>query len=434
MYSRPMPRRPHIRRGAVTPLTVLCLALLVSVAALVIDGGTLLEARRHVQATADAAALAGAVDLYTNYVANQGNDVSGSAKSSALTAASDNGYTDGAQCTVTVNVPGQTYQGGLNAGKTIPPGYVEVLIQYNAPHLFSGVFGTGTSPVCARAVARGRYALDANNTGVLALNASSANTFNVTGGGGLTVNGAVQINSSNSSALNVTSSAGAKATEFILNPAMGGGGGGGGGGGLLGAILSLLGSVLSLLFGPGGSSPTVLTSLPAADPLRFLTPPDQTTLPTAPYTNLNITSGTRDLQPGVYNGGIRIGGFGTVVNLHCNADGSPGIYYLSGHNALQVSGFATLRTAPGETGGVMIYNDWSASTDSINLNTFGSVSLIAPASGLYRGLCIFQKRGTSSNAAPPVLLGGDGSVDLKGTIYAAHASVSLMPFLSSHFL
>jgi hypothetical protein len=186
--------------------------------------------------------------------------------------------------------------------------------------------------------------------------------------------------------------------------------------------------------GLSGASPT-LVELPAVpDPLRFLTPPVQSQLSTAPYTNLNITSGTWDLHPGVYSGGIRASGLITVVNLHCNSDGSPGIYYLSGQYGLQVSGWATLRRAPGETGGIMIYNDWSDSTATISLNTSGSVSLIAPSSGLYRGLCIFQKRGTSSSPAPPLTLSGQGTVNLAGTIYAAHASASLTTALTSHIL
>src|SRR5579871_2781951 len=115
----------HSRRGgSVTPLAVLSLTLLVSVVALVVDGGSLMEERRHAQATADA-----------------------------------NGFTnDGVQSVVTVNVSPQNYQGGPNAGSALPPGYVEVIVQYNASRTFSGIFGPGTIPVCGRAVARGRWA------------------------------------------------------------------------------------------------------------------------------------------------------------------------------------------------------------------------------------------------------------------------------------
>lgn len=432
MHPRSSPRRLQLRRGAITPLTILCLALLVGVTALVIDGGTLMEARRHAQAAADAAALAGAGDLYANYLSNEGIDVSGTAKASALATASANGFTnDGVQSTVTINTSPRSYQGGPNAGKTIPAGYIEVVLQYNATHLFSGVLGSSSSPIQARAVARGRCT-PLNSNGVMALNLNVSAAVNVSSTGGLTVNGGLQANSGSSSGLQVNTSAKVTATQFILNPAMTGSSGGSGG--LLGLILGLLGSVLSLLFGPGGSAANIVASLPAPDPLRFLTPPDQTKLITQPYTNLNITSGTKDLYPGVYNGGIKVSGFGTQVILHANSDGSPGIYYLSGQNGFQVSQFASLKTAAGETGGIMIYNDWSDSTDSINFNTFGTISLLPPASGLYRGLCIFCKRGTPSSPGPPVNLTANGSANVTGTIYAAHANVSLATNLSTNIL
>ncbi len=427
-----LPCQPQLRRGTVTPLTILCLALLVGVTALVIDGGTLMEARRHVQAAADAAALAGANDLYATYLSNQGIDVGGTAQASALATASANGFAnDGVQSIVTVNTSPQKYQSGPNAGTTIPAGYIEVVIQYNVTHLFSGVFGSGSSPIQARAVARGRCS-PLNSNGVMALNLSQAGALNVSSMGGLTVSGGIEISSSSSSALQVSGSGRVTATQFILNPAMTGSGGGGGGG-LLGSILSLLGSVLSLLFGPGGTSPNIIPSPPAPDPLRFLPAPDPTQL-TTQSTNLNITSGTKDLYPGVYNGGIRVSGLGTQVILHANSDGTPGIYYLNGPNGLQVSQWATVKTASGETAGIMIYNNWNDSTDTINVNTFGSLSLFPPAIGLYRGLTIFQKRGTISSPGPPINITANGAANLTGTIYAANASVTLATNLSSNVM
>src|SRR5579884_3326431 len=97
-----LPCQPQLRRGTVAPLTILSLGLLIGVAALVIDGGTLMEARRHVQAAADAAALAGASDLYANWNTNQGVDLGDTAMSSAQATASANGFTDGVQSIVTV--------------------------------------------------------------------------------------------------------------------------------------------------------------------------------------------------------------------------------------------------------------------------------------------------------------------------------------------
>jgi Flp pilus assembly protein TadG len=418
MWSRSLPRPSEHRRGTVTPLTVLNLSLLVGVVALAIDGGTLMEARRHVQAAADAAALAGAADLYSNYSANQGLDLSGTAQASALAIASANGFlNDGVQSTVTVNTSPKTYQGGPHAGQTIPPGYIEVVIQYNADHLFSGVFGSGTTPVRARAVARGQTT-QSNNSALLALNLSPniSGALAISGTASLNVNGAIQINSSSSQALNLTATGTVTATQLAVNPALGN---------LLGSITSLLSGLL------GGTPPPVLTALPVADPLRYLPPPDPTKLnPSSLGANLTITGGTWDLYPGVYSGGIRVNTNSgpTTVILHANSDGTPGIYYLDGVNGLQVSGSASIKTAANETAGVMIYNNWSGSNDSINLKASGAVTIIPPASGPYKGLSIFQKRGTLSTPGPTLNINGQGNVNVTGTIYAAHTGVSLTAY------
>jgi Flp pilus assembly protein TadG len=410
MPSSWLPRRFLLRRGAIAPLTALCLALLVGVAALVIDGGTLMEARRHVQAAADAAALAGADDLYCNYLTNQGIDVNGTALASALATASANGFAnDGVQSVVTVHTSPQKYQGGPNAGQTIPPGYIEVLIQYNVAHLFSGVLGTGTSPVRARAVARGRCTPLKSN-GVIALSLNAAGALNVASLGGLTVNGTIQVNSGSSSALNITSTV--AATQFILNPSVG----------------SLSANVLSLLSGLGGSEATIVTSPPSPDPLRYLPPPNPGPLQTLVWNGNTVTC-----LPGVYNNGIQISG-GTLLNPITvrlgNSDGTPGIYYLNA-NGFQVSGWVNIMTV----GGIMIYNNWSnASTDIIKVSTYGAVTITPPAYGPYCGLCIFQKRGTSLNPAPSVTLNAQGSANVTGTIYAAHANVSLTTNLSSNVM
>lgn len=403
-----LPHRLQRRRGAVAPTTVLCVALLVGMTALVIDGGTLMEARRHIQAAADSAALAGASDLYTNYTINQGIDVSGTAKSSALTAASVNGFSnDGVQSIVTVNTSPQMYQGGPNAGKLIPPGYIEVLVQYNAPPLFSTVFGAGVSPIRARAVGRGRCT-PLNNNGLFALNLTFSDALKVTGLGGLAVKGGIQVNSNNAQAVNVSALLGLSATQLTLN---------------VSAVANgLLNSLLSLLL---GSVPSVGTCLPVPDPLRHLTPPDPVQLGLITRgTNLSINSGIVNLYPGIYNGGIKVSGFAVVI-LHANTDGTPGIYYLNGQNGLQISNWATVTTAVGETAGIMIYNNWSDPSDAINVGANGAVNIIPPASGPYRGLSIFQKRGSLSSLGPTVTVTGSGAIKAEGTIYAAHAAVSL---------
>lgn len=408
----------HSRRGGVTPLTVLSISLLLGMVAVAVDGGTLMQERRHVQASADAAALAAAAELYTHYPANRGTDPAPhSAQAAALTNALANGFTnDGIQSSVSVTFSPNNYQGGPNVGKPVPAGYVEVIIQYNVDRTFSNIFGTGAVPVRARAVARGIGAPVGYNLVLLTLRATPALIIN--GSGNLKVNGAVYVNTSYSSAIQLNGGGTILAPVFDLVGAVGG---------LLGWLLGLLG-----LDGKS-TSPTAVQPIP--DPLRYLSAPDTTTLSAATTpTNLVITSGTVDLYPGIYTGGIIIKG-GTVT-LHANGDGTPGIYYLQG------GGFSVSRnaTVTSDSAGVMIYNAWQSVTDIISISTSAAVTLQPPTTGPYRGISLFQAPGTlaliEANAVPALTLIGNssGTTSIGGAIYAAYAPVNLSSKNSGNFL
>src|SRR5579871_459390 len=101
-HSRNRARRP----GGVTAWVVLSISVLIGLLAIGLDGGRLMEERRHVQMAADAAALAAATDLYNHYYPNQGLDPSHTARDAALASALANGYAnDGSLSVVTVHVP-----------------------------------------------------------------------------------------------------------------------------------------------------------------------------------------------------------------------------------------------------------------------------------------------------------------------------------------
>lgn len=400
------------RRGTMTPLAILSLALLLSVVALVVDGGTLMEDRRHVQAVADAAALAAADDLFANYNTNQGTDSSGTAQASALAIAAANGFSnDGVQSVVTVNISPQAYQGGPNAGKALPAGYVEVIVQYNAGRLFSGMFGSNAIPIRARAVARGQWGPVGNK--MLSLNMAAKVGVGVNNFSKVNVNGGLLVNSNSSTAVDVQASASLSAALLSLNS---------GGGGLLGLVGNVLDALLGLLFPPPAP---IAYGPPAPDPFRSLPPPDpvQLNLSTQSSTTLNISGVSQNLYPGVYQGGINISN-GASVTLHPNADGSPGIYYLQG-GGLNVSGPSKLTMVAGNTAGVMIYNDWQSSSDAVNLKGTNSLILAPPSSGTYQGMTIFQKRGTSTSPAPTLTVLGAGNANIAGTIYVAYGNVTL---------
>src|SRR5262249_61032512 len=60
------------RKGNVVVITAVCLVSLLSIVALALDGGVLLDQRRQGQATADAAALAAARELFASPFTNGG--------------------------------------------------------------------------------------------------------------------------------------------------------------------------------------------------------------------------------------------------------------------------------------------------------------------------------------------------------------------------
>ena len=103
-------RQAVCRRGVVLVQVALMLTVLLGFVALSADAGLLLSERRHGQATADAAALAAASDLYAKYLTNKGVDTGGTAKAAALSVASANGYTNNTTTSVvSVRTSGQTY-------------------------------------------------------------------------------------------------------------------------------------------------------------------------------------------------------------------------------------------------------------------------------------------------------------------------------------
>jgi hypothetical protein len=353
------------------------MACVLGVLAVTMDGGTLLAERRYAQATADAAALAAAADLYKNYNSNHGSDTGGTAKASALTTASANGYSnDGSSNIVTVNIP-------PTAGNFIgTAGYAEVIVQRNQQRYFSSIFGSGAIPLQARAVARGLTG--SIGAGIILLDPSASGALATHGNGTLKVNGgSIVVDSSSSSA--VTGTMTAKEFDIVGNHSGG-----------------------TLTTTPVANNVNTGVS-PTADPLSYLQPPNPSSLTTQSSSPLSITS-ARTLQPGVYVGGISISGnSGTVVTLQ------PGIYYMQG-GGLSMTGQATLNGS-----GVTIYNAPNSATDVINVAGKDTVNLSPPTSGPYAGITIFQDRTSTA----PLNLAGNGTLNISGTIYAANAAVNV---------
>jgi hypothetical protein len=354
------------RRGVVAPLVALCIIALVSVVAIAIDGGLLLDRRRGCQAAADAAALAAAEDLYYNWEANKGLDSGNSASNAAWANAAANGYNnDGVTSIVTVNIPPTT---GSFAGQA---GYAEVIIQYNQPRGFSGIFASGDIPVKARAVARGLWV--PFNNGIIVLHPTAPDSLFANGNGSTVVKGANLIVDSNNS----------QAAATVGN-----------------AVISDIGKATYIVgTNPGYSGDfngTVLTGQqPVPDPLAYLPEPDPSTMVTQ---TVPIGSGNSvTLQPGRYVGGLSFSGQTSVTM-------QPGIYYMDG-GGFSFSGQGSLYAA-----GVMVF-----CTGGISVTGLGSVTWSPPTTGIYKGISYFQQRSCTATAK----VAGNGQYNVTGTFYVA---------------
>jgi hypothetical protein len=363
------------RRGVVAVLVALSLIMLVGFAAVAVDGGLLLHREREVQSVADAAALAAADDLFLNYRLNQGVDKTGTAAKAAVRVAADNGF-DKSNSTVTVNIPPLT---GLFVGQ---PGYAEVIITYNQPRGFSGIFGTESIPVAARAVAYGSWT--PAKIGILVLDPHSSGSFYDNGGGTVNVSGVpIIVDSDSPTAMVAVGGATVTASEFDVTGV------------------------------PGQSGSGVFTGTlyngvpPTPDPLRYLPEPDPSTMTQQVTKNsgLHVSGGNKTIQPGVYSGGISVTGNGSL-NMQ------PGIYYMDG-GGFSFSGQGNL-----DAQGVMIVNNPSTNSDVISISGSPGASIVLTpmTTGPYQGISLWQTR-TSTNT---ISVSGNGSSTISGTFYAQH--------------
>ncbi len=381
MFIRHGQERTGSRRGFVVVFVAVCMVALFSVIALAVDGGMLMTERRHAYATADAAAMAAAADLYDNFWTYSGKDPTGTAKASALKTAAGNGYLEnGPRTTVTVNIPPKS---GRYTGLD---GYAEVLVEYRQPRAFSVFMGSGDLPVPARAVALGMPV--AADVGILVLDPDDKGALNSHGSGLSSVKDTpVVVNSNHPDAAAIASGGGNLASpDFYIT----GGYDTTGGGQFIGDIHTGV--------------------PPMEDPLAYLPPPDPNEMTVQSTRKVQYTQGTADLLPGVYKGGISVSGVGSL-NL------APGIYYMDG-GGFSFSGQGNLF---GE--GVMIYsNPGNGNSGGISVTGQGSMVISAPTSGPYQGITFWQDR---TSTVTGEVSGTGGKTDITGTFYFAGALLKI---------
>lgn len=409
--------RPTRREGVVIAMVALSLVAIMSVVAIAVDGGVLLNRRRDAQSAADAAAMAAACVLYAEYPQYQGTDRNWLARYAAYRVAAENGYTNNTRIlsddsnepgsgagansndttTVTVNIPPAT---GPYAGKA---GFAEVIVTYFQPRFFSRVLGSGNIRITARAVARGAWA--ANGIGVLVLDYTGRSALNSQGNGSFTETGGnVIVNSNHDEAVVDGGNGTMRADRFFItgNASVNGGG------------------QLETYPIPG----QVFVGVhPTPDPLAYLPPPQMPPDGIITVSDIGMGNKRYELTPGRFSNLPQFNSGDEVILKQASANENDGIYYIDG-GGFKSTG-ATIKMDPSTSGGVMIYNVPSSTALSEKLqitgNSSGSVELTPLTSGPYSGMMLWQER----NSTVPAIVEGNGNFTVKGSFYFASALLSV---------
>lgn len=382
-----MTKKTNNRRGVAIVMTAIALIAIIGVAAIALDGGLLLDNRQRVQAAADSAAMAAAVDLFNQYMAGgNGLDSPGTAKTSALTTASANGFNnDGVNSVVTVNIPPQS---GNFVGKA---GYAEIIVQVNQKRGLSGIFGSTSLPVSARAVAKGIT----GNIGILILDQSQMDVCEIDGNVNILNGGQIYVNSTApwSTVLADT----AKLSCGGLN---------------LEGTLANFGKVT---YTNGGGLSSYTNDV--TDPLASITEP--TTAGLTDHGDMNITQ-DKTLDPGMYHN-LTINKPGITVTLN------PGIYYLKPGGSLRLQAGSLVGT------GVMFFDNTGG--DSILNPAAGTVDITPPTASTggtwptgtnastYAGISFWIPRAQTKE----VHIESTFSLNMPGTWYAQGGEFDIRP-------
>ncbi|WP_179294641.1 pilus assembly protein TadG-related protein, partial [Mesorhizobium sp. WSM3879] len=339
--------------GNVAVIFALTLPIVVGGAGLGVETSYWYYSSLKLQATADAAAYAGALEK-----------VAGSSTAAITTAATQSATDNGlANVTITVHTP-------PTSGSHMTNKAVEVILNQSLDRMFTAIFSESKVPERARAVA---LITDASKACVLALNPSAYQAALFSGNTSVKLTGcSVMSNSAQADAVKVQGSAALQADCLI---AVGG--------------VSLGNPVTTVCKSP------ITQALPASDPFSNLPAPAAGN----PCKTVNGSKTSQTLQPGTYCSGMDLKGNVTLqpgtyvvqgslkVNAGAVVSGTGVTLFMSGSNTVSMNGNATVTlSAPtsGTYSGVLFYGDRTGTSTSSTFN--------GTASSLLTGAIYFPKQ------------------------------------------
>lgn len=355
------------RGGAIAIIMALSLPVVIGFLGLGVEAGLWFHAKRGLQSAADAAALSG---VHERLAGNNVNVVT----QAAAQAAAVSGYNGGLDDTLTVNSPPLTgeFTGNSNA--------VEVVIAREMRLLFTGMFLENNITIDAYAVA---ILTDGEDPFcVLSLDQNASGAVSIGGTANVTLDCGIASNSNASDAVEIFGNADVLAGNVQTN-----------------GQISVSGSgELATTNGEKENAPRV------NDPYAAIPePPDE-----ACDFNNEVKVQNNDvttLTPGVYCGGIRIGGG--------HADFAPGVYILKGGD-LTINGGIT-------TGDDVFFYMTDQNGDYAEVDIAGNsqVTLSADPNGArvgadYTGMLFMQDKNATGTSSK---FNGGSSMSLTGVVY-----------------
>jgi Flp pilus assembly protein TadG len=355
-------------QGNILILTALCMTMLISFMAMAVDVGNLYYTKCKLQTLADAAAMAGALEVDTCIAAGQLN--CSAMQTAAKSALTENGISaTESGVLLTINNGPSALAGDPNTGSKY---YVEAVVTKEVPTYFAKIFGKDTATVSARAEA-GKS--KPSGSGIITNNLTLNSGASITDAQGST--SGIYDNGDSTEDAGATVNVGSYTVHGTVH----------------------CNSCSNI-------SPTPTSGPQVPDPFASLTAPSHGT--TQSSNNESLSRAT-ELKPGYYSGGLNFNGGTYTVTL------DPGVYYMDG--TIKIGAGVTITGT-----GVTIY----MASGQLIMDPSTTANLTAPTSAVGNcascaGMLIWQAPGNLNQ----MILNSGPNATWGGAIYAPKAELVL---------